>query len=477
VRAVDDGRRVIVALRQGVRWHDGRPLTAGDVAFTYEFLRARRQPRFLPQLRAILSVRALDRQTVEFRLRHRSIGFADQPLADVPILPEHLWRGLAPGLRAPAGAPIGSGPYRVVGREAGGTIQLAAVSDYFRGRPRADRVEIPVVPDAVEMLVALRRGRVDTVPFTLTPAQQARVRSVSIRIAEGPLFLGTMLMFNVRRAPFHQLRVRRAVAAALDIGRIARGTGAGMPAMSGLLHPRSRWAPKPKALRRPPAGRPLAGLALPQLRVLAPANDPVRREAGRQVVLSLRRAGASARLVTLSRERLGRAVGEGGGRASFELAIWSIPSLASFDPDYLAALFGTRRAGGSLNRSGYGSRAFDRLAATVGAAPTVPARRRAVAAMLARLDADVPVVPLLFSDGRFAYRATSPVGWTFHAGAGILDKQSLLRPAPDRSAIGAPASGTADDDDAGISLFAVVGGAMLALALLLAGAAALVRRR
>jgi peptide/nickel transport system substrate-binding protein len=476
VRALDGGRRVVVRLRDGLRWHDGRPLTAGDVAFTYDFMRARRHPRFAPQLEALASVRAPDRRTVEFRLRHPSIGFADQPLADVPILPAHIWSGIGSGLRAPAGAPVGSGPYRVTERRRDGALRLEAVRDYFRGRPRADRIDVPIVREASEMLTALRNGSVDTLPFTLTREQAARVSSISVRIARGPLYLGTMLMFNARRPPFDRPQVRRAISAALDRARIARAAGNGRPATTGFLHPESRWAPAPAAIPPPPAAPPLAALGLPPIRVLAPANDPVRRETARQVVLGLRRAGARARLRVLSRARLGQAVGEGGdARRAFAMAVWSIPALVSFDPDYLAALFGAR-GGGVLNRSGYRSAAFDRLAARVASAPTPGARRRAVSSLLGRLERDAPAVPLLFSEGAFAYRSPSPVDWAFVAGSGILDKQSLLRSAPDRADRGAapqPASGDGGD---GLGLLRVLGVGILAAAVLLGGAAAVGRR-
>ena len=476
VQALDGGRRIVVRLRDGLRWHDGRALTAGDVAFTYEFMRARRHPRFAPQLDALASVRARDAGTVEFALRHPSVGFADQPLADVPILPAHIWRGVATGLRAAAGVPVGSGPFRVAARLRGGGLRLEAVSDYFRGRPRAERVDVPVIPEASDMLEALRRGRVDTLPFTLTPEQLAGVASVSVRVARGPLYLGTMLMFNVRRPPFHRAAVRRAIAAVLDRQRIARAAGNGRPATTGFVHPQSRWAPALGALAASPSPRPLATLDLPQIRVLAPANDPVRREAGRQVVLALRRGGARARLALLSRQRLGRAVGVGGiAPATFDAAVWSIPALASFDPDYLAALFGAR-GGGVLNRSGYRSAAFDRLAMQVAAAPTPDARRDAVTALLARLERDAPAVPLLFGEGAFAYRSTSPVDWAFVAGSGILDKQSLLRSAPERTASGGAADPVSRDDGDDLRLVSILGVGMLAVALLLAGAAAAGRR-
>ena len=477
VQVRDGGRRIVVRLRSRLRWHDGRPLTARDVAFTYAFMRERRHPRFAPQLRAIEQVRARDASTVEFVLRHPSIGFADQPLADVPILPAHLWRDLPAGLRAPAGAPVGSGPYRYVGRRSDGGPRLRAVPDYFRGRPRAERIEVPIIPEARDMLAAMQRGRADTLPFTLTNEQVRALEAISVRVANGPLYNGTMLMFNVDRAPLRRARVRRAIAAALDLRRITLAAGDGTAATTGFLHPESRWAPEPAPLVRPAPGRPLADLDLPPLRVFAAGNDPVRREAGRQVVLALRRAGAAARLVPVFRRDLGRAVGEGGYRPNFDLAIWSIPALASHDPDYLAAVFGRRSAGGALNRSGYDSVAFDRLAARVRGAASIPARRSAVSALLARLKQDVPAVPLLFSEGVFAYRSTSRVGWAYVAGTGILDKQSLLRSAPSRTASVDPGAQVDDDDDGGIGLFGIAGAGMLALALLAAAAAALGRRR
>ncbi|MDP8922737.1 MAG: hypothetical protein M3O34_07655, partial [Chloroflexota bacterium] len=159
-----------------------------------------------------------------------------------------------------------------------------------------------------------------------------------------------------------------------------------------------------------------------------------------------------------------------------DVAVWSIPALASYDPDFLAPVFGARGSG-VLNRSGYRSAAFDRLAAQVAAAPSPGTRRHAVAALLERLAHDAPAVPLLFSDGAFGYRSTSPVGWSFVMGSGILDKQSLLRAAPKRAAAGATQRPVATDDGDGISLFAVLGAAMLVVALLVGGAAVLGGRR
>ncbi|HWC25131.1 MAG TPA: ABC transporter substrate-binding protein, partial [Solirubrobacteraceae bacterium] len=146
-----DGRRLTVELRDDARWHDARPVTAADVAFTFRYLADRPQPRFTPQLVDLAQVRATGRRTVTFDLRRPSLGFEDQPLADVPILPSHLWRDLPPGRRAPSGLAIGSGPYRLTRASRSGGYVLRANERYFRGPPRVQRLRVPFIGDADEM--------------------------------------------------------------------------------------------------------------------------------------------------------------------------------------------------------------------------------------------------------------------------------------------------------------------------------------
>ena len=119
---------------------------------------------------------------------------------------------------------------------------------------------------------------------------------------------------------------------------------------------------------------------------------------------------------------------------TFQAAIWSTPPIASYDPAFLQALFGS---GEALNYPGYRSAAFDRLADKADDAPTPGARRAAVAAELETLARDLPVVPLLYADATFAYRPSAFDGWEFIAGTGILDKRSFL---PHRGTASAPAA-------------------------------------
>jgi peptide/nickel transport system substrate-binding protein len=474
IRRGEGGLTVTVELRRGVRWHDGRPLSADDVAFTFGYVARRPHPRFTPQLRDIASVEAVDRDTVVFRLERPSLGFLDQPLADVPILPHHLWEGLRRDQLAPPGPPVGSGPYRLVDHRRGERYRFEANRSYFRGEPLVRAIEVPIIRTADKTFDALRERKVDVIPASLTPqASQDLATSLGIRVVEGDSYLGTVLMFNTARPPFDSRQARLAVANVLDLTRIARSLSdrpielPAVPAERGFLHPASIWSSRTDLHRfdEDAARVALAELGLPELRILAPRDDPLRVEAGRQVVHALRRAGARATLTEVSARNLSEAVGEDAFGASYEAAIWSSPQLASHDPAFLQAIFGSAQA--PLNYSAYRSSLFDRLAVRASTVRSREARRRVIWRQLRLLAQDAPVVPLFFADGAFAYRPAAYDGWIYVKGTGIVDKRSFL---PRRRASAhqpeSPGAGNesfAESDDSGSLLgpFALVAIALL----------------
>ena len=479
-----DGRTVTVRLHRGVRWHDGRPLTAADVVFTYRYMARRTHPRFTLQLRDIASVRQRGSRTVVFTLRRPSLGFTDQPLADVPILPRHLWEDLPAGRIAPAGMPVGSGPYRLTGHHVGSSYTFESNRSYFKGRPLVDLLEVPIVRQEDEAFTALKttvpRRRMDLVPVNL-PAGSFPDRSRRITFDETVSYNGTMLAFNLQRPPFHRLAARRAVARALDLETIAgasRGPGAMAPARRGAVHPDSEWAPE-QDLHRFDTGAAQIAFSEQGFRpftVLASNADGVRLEAAKRVVEQLRRVGARVQLVEVSTDQLHRALGRGGRRASFDAAVILLPTLASYDPAYLRTVFGSPQEA-PLNDFGYRSARFERLDERVSAAATEAARQRAVDAELELIAQDLPALPLFFGGTTFAYRATSYPGWVGVRGVGVLDKRSFL-PGARTVRASAPVNSDPRDtvaDTEGQSLVPFI--IAVAALMLLAGAVVTVRSR
>ena len=422
-----DSKKVTIQLEKGARWQDGVLVTAADVAFTFAYVGSHPHPRFTPELEAVKGVQAPDDATVVITLRHPSPGFPDQPLADMPILPAHLWHSLPAGKLAPDGLPVGSGPYRLVEHIPSQSYRFEANAGYFRGPPAVQTVEVPIITDADQTFAALEQDRVDMVPVSIPAAQVPRF-GLGFQFAKGASYLGTVVMFNVRQAPFDRPAVRQALARALDLDRIRRAVGDGVAADRGYLHPDSPWAATDvlHTFDQAAAGSALAGLNLGPITVLAPDNDPDTAEAGRQVALAWQRAGLTADVKKVGRDALAHAVGEDGSQPTFSVAMTSAPALASYDPDALRLVFGSDPRAAQLNFSGYRSPAFDDLAARVAATPDPSARRAAVAQELRLLATDLPVVPLFFSNGSFAYRPAIFAGWTFVKGTGILDKRSFL---------------------------------------------------
>lgn len=478
-----NGRRLTIRLRPDARWHDGRRVSATDVAFTFNLMRTRPHPRFTPQLVDVERVTAVGPLVAAIDLRRPSAGVEDQPLADVPIVPSHLWRDLPTGRRVPAGLAVGSGPYRLVtARRADGYV-LRANETYFRGRPRVRELRVPVIDNAEDTYAALRERRVDMVPLSLPRGVAGGLEgSLGIAVERGPSYTGTTLVLNTRRPPFDNPRARRAVAAALDLQRITRNVAPAVAALGGFVHPASRWAVDATVHREdvPAARAAMADLGLASLRVLASDSDPVRAEAGRQVVLALQRAGASATLVEVSPAALSRALGETGGQPNFDAAITSIPPLVSQDPDYLRNMFGSQPRTTPLNVSGYRSDEFDAAARRVASATDREARARAILAEARLLARDAPSIPLFFSEGAYAYRSQIYNGWTFIRGTGIFDKRSFLpgqTPAADAppAAPGAP-SGDADEGS-GLALDIVSIVSLLALGVVVVLAVLALRQR
>lgn len=467
------GRFVDMRLRPGVRWHDGERFTANDVAFTYQFVAQHPHPRFTPQLQDIESVDATGELTVRFRLRRRSLGLEDQPLADVPILPRHLWEGLARDRRAPSGRPIGTGPYRLAGYEPGRRYRFEANRDYFRGVPSVARIDVPVIRREDSIVDELRRRRLDAVPVTIPPGTISQ-RLPAVRFSNEVSYNGTMLLFNVEGRPFQRLAARRAVARALNLDAIAGNAtaipGGAVPADHGMLHPRSRWA-RAGVLHRFDARAARIAFAeqgIGAFRVAAPRNDPVRLEAGRRVVQALAGVGARARLVELSPRALDRALGRRGARATFDVAVVGIPALASHDPGFLRAIFGDPSTA-TLNDGGYRSAAFEDLAERAASARTERVRRQIVDDELRLLARELPAVPLFFGGGTFAYRPLVHDRWVSVRGTGILDKRSFLRGAaqrPDSTGSAAAMDVTDPSGEEGFSLVPVIIGFVV---LMLAG--------
>ncbi len=220
-----DGRRIVVHLRRGVVWADGIALTAADWIFTY---RAVMNPTNNVKTRygwdAIASASAPDPYTLVIRLKHPNVavlGILAMGGAGYPPMPAHLLAAL-PNLNSAEfnGRPLASGPYLLKAWNRGSSLVFAPNPHYFRGAPRLKEVVWKVVPDVNTLVNQLFAHEIDVYP-NVTPNAIARLGSIDgIRVDRRLIADWRHLGINVSRPQLRDVRVRRAIAEAVDWKRI-----------------------------------------------------------------------------------------------------------------------------------------------------------------------------------------------------------------------------------------------------------------
>lgn len=225
----------IAEVRHGVHFHDGRELTADDVAYTYRrFL----DPKFTSgrkgAYRMIASIDIVDRYTVAFHLKEPSGSF-----------PVNLVMGIVPAGTGPEAArrPVGSGPYQIGEFVADDHVTLTAFPGYFEGAPKNAGLIFRVVPDDTMRGLELRKGTVDVVVNDLSADIVQALKAehhLGVTTALGTDF--AYLGFNLREPLLQDVRLRQAVGYAIDrqaiVDYLRRGLAS--PAV-GIIPPMS-WA-------------------------------------------------------------------------------------------------------------------------------------------------------------------------------------------------------------------------------------------
>ncbi|HUH02450.1 MAG TPA: ABC transporter substrate-binding protein [Kofleriaceae bacterium] len=283
VRESDGGTVVRARLRDGVRFHDGAPLTIGDAVFSFELVRG--GGGALGWLTAafddLREVRGLADGLLELRFAGPRPG-RQELLAQVPILPRHVFGADAAAgtmLAAPANrAPVGTGPLRFVRWTSGQSIALDRWDGYWGESARAAHIEYRVVPSRARALLELGAGRLDVaVQLPVDEALDAAERLPRVRAFgyELPAYLAAV--HDQRNPVLADVRVRRALGLLLDRPGIARRLfrGYAQPIAGPFLPdlPGADLAPLPYDRAAAAALLAETGLARPRLVVLTPAGS------------------------------------------------------------------------------------------------------------------------------------------------------------------------------------------------------------
>jgi peptide/nickel transport system substrate-binding protein len=413
-----NGLTIVYHLRRGVVWQDGAPFSSHDVQFTW---RAIMNPATAAATRHgyddIARIDTPDAYTAVFHLIrrfspavHTFFAHSDSP---VGIMPAHVLERYRDLNNVPFNSlPIGTGPFRVVRWQRGDRIEYVANDRYFLGKPGLRRVVVHLVPDENTVIGQMRTHEIDWF-VQASPRVYPQLRGIAGVVPRLVPFNGVdSIIFNTTRAPFSDVRLRRAVGLAIDKRALVHDVTYDTTLPATEDQPSFMWAFDPRAgtsRRDLPAAEALLGQA-----GWRPGSDGIRVKDGRRLALGiafrtdsltdrnrgvviasmLREAGIEVNLKGYTTTLLYAPAGENGILASGNYDAGLLTWYAGVDPDDSTQLLCDQIAPRGYNWSRYCSPRMDAAQRLALAEYDLPTRKRAYAAIQELLAADSPYVYL-----------------------------------------------------------------------------------
>lgn len=442
-----DGLTHTITLRDGVKWQDGQPFTSADVKFAFEFYQKNTHSRWTPPVKDFTSIETPDANTVVITLPKPDPSFALRLLADVPIIPKHLWEGVTDPKTFENN--IGTGPFQLTEYKADEFYRFTANPDYFMGKPAVDELLLPIIKDPTTVFSSLKIGEIHATTVPLSPELVKDFESsADMKVERGPGFATTMFQFNTERAPWDKVEVRNAVALAINTQQLVDTVllGYGTPGNPGWLHPATAFHDTSIQAQYDPAkaveildglgytdsdgdgvreadGKPMSAELLVQ------SNNPQRIRSAELIAAALKDIGISLKVTSLDTDSVTAKtwpdfdVSKG---RDFDVSMWGWSAPVMVNPLRMTELVVSDPAKGSINIGGYKNAEVDTLAEELTSTVDLAKQKELVQKLEAVIARDLPFVMLYYQDGIYAFRPTTYGQWLYQQGQGIMNKLSFL---------------------------------------------------
>jgi peptide/nickel transport system substrate-binding protein len=235
---IPDPLTYIFHLRSGVVFHDGRTLTSKDVLYTFRsLLDGSLQTPKAGTFRLIDSIEGPDAQTVVFKLKQPFAPFLwNLARGGVGIIPE----GSGPEVKD---LPIGTGPFKFIRHIPDEEVVIARNENYYGQKPHLDTVRFKIIPEAIVRALEIRKGSVDIALNVLPPDMVVALEDHdSLEILQAPGTNYQYITFNLRDPLFADIRVRKALAHAINREEIVKYLFRGQARLASGVIPPGNWA-------------------------------------------------------------------------------------------------------------------------------------------------------------------------------------------------------------------------------------------
>lgn len=435
-----------VTLHPGQFWHDGRAVTADDVAFSFVYPLTQNSTRWRRIALQVETVEVSGEYDLVIRLKNANPDFLAQALTDMPIIPKHIYEDQEDATQV--GETIGSGPYKLLEYKSGQHYIFEAVTGYFKGAPRVMRLVMPIMTDTTTIFQALKSGSIDAATANVPPELVVSFsEEKNVEVVAGPGLSTTLLQFNSQSYPFTLLEMRKAVVLALDLQELVDVVllGYGDPGSMGFFHPAGTYGkhelvPKRDLVKSNELLDSLGFARQADIRIdgegkklsfelLVYANNALRIRTAELIAEQLKDVGIEIKVVSLESATLDDLVWPGfdvsQGR-NYVLSLWGWSAPVQLRPDALVQLYASNFTLGTLNIGGFLSEKFDRLVEQFQNEDDIVKRNTIISEMQTFVADAAPLVPLYHPQVIMAYRPEAYTGWVMQQGNGIINKMSFL---------------------------------------------------
>lgn len=225
--ASDDHLTYILKLKNNIKWHDGKAITADDIIFTYDSILDDKQnakgQNVLKSDAGVVKYKKVDDSTIEYKLPKVDMTFVDGVAGIVPI-PKHVFQGEAEIAKSSKNdKPIGSGPFKFKEHKTGELYQVERFEEYHGDVAKLDSIAYKVIPDANASMVALENGEISV--SYIKPKDVAKFKKNNnfeiVTFSEGMV---DNLFFRVNSDNLKDQKVRQAISYAIDKNKLIQGT-------------------------------------------------------------------------------------------------------------------------------------------------------------------------------------------------------------------------------------------------------------
>ena len=444
----NDSRVYHITLEDGLKWHDGQPLTAEDVKFTFEYVLTQSRTRFSAIGKKVENIEVKNDKEFIITLKETDVNFINNSLTDLRIIPKHIYENEADATAVTSS--VGSGMYQLVEYKSGEYYKLEAMEDYFKGSPKVKNLNLPIMTDKSSIQQGIIAGQLAGSTTSVSAAVLDTFNNASgIDILKADGYAPTMLYFNCEREPFNNAKFRQAISLGIDMDTIIQQVALGhatkgtpnfiredleeaekglsyeynVDKANQILDEIGYHQKNSEGIRLDANGSPL------QFSLLTYSDSTNRVRAAELISAQLKEIGIDVEVTSMESTAVDDKVWPefdvSKGR-DFDMTMWGLSAPVMLNGGSLAALCSSDYAIGNDNIGGYKNDAFDQLVSNYQSATTIEEANEASKEMQKFIANEYPFITLYYDDNLYACNTSMYDGWVASKSGSTLNVFSFL---------------------------------------------------